>query len=226
MYQCWGKLVFLHWPVPDELIRPLVPGRLELDTFEGKAWLGLIPFTMWGIRPIFLPALPWMSTSHEFNVRTYVHLDGVPGVWFLSLDASNPLLVWGARTTFGLPYFRANMQVEQYGKTIYFRSRRRHSGAPPAEFEAACDLGEALPPAQPGSREFFLTERYCLYSERRGLLYRARVHHPPWPLCRAALSRMLSTMIESHGLPTPSGTPLIHAQAESLRVEVWRPEPV
>jgi len=221
MYQTWGKLLFLHWPVPEDVIRPLIPGRLQLDTFEGRTWVGLIPFTMWDIRPVFFPALPLMSGSHELNVRTYVHLDGVPGVWFLSLDAGNPLFVWGARMTFHLPYFHACMRLEQRADAIHFRSQRRDLSAPGAQFEAAWSPGEALPPAQPGSLEFFLIERYCLYAERRGHLYRARIHHHPWALRRATLLSLSSTMIESHGLPTPSGAPLLHAQAEPLRVEVW-----
>lgn len=221
MHQCWGKLLFLHWPVPEDIIRPLVPARLQLDTFDGRAWVGLIPFTMWGIRPLFFPALPVLSISHELNVRTYVHLDGVPGVWFLSLDAANPVLVWGARKVFHLPYFRADMRLEQAGQTIRYYSCRRKCGTPPAEFQAAWTLGEVMPPAPPGSPEFFLVERYCLYSERRGQLYRARVHHRPWPLCRATLGSLHSTMLESHGLPTPSGPPLVSAQWEPLRVEVW-----
>jgi uncharacterized protein len=222
MYQSWGQLLFLHWPVPEEAIRPLIPGPLQLDTFEGRAWVGLAPFTMWGIRPLFFPALPLVSESHELNVRTYVQLDGVPGVWFLSLDAGNPLAVWGARTAFHLPYFRARMQLEQNGQTIHFRSRRRHSTSTPrAEFEAVWDLGGVMPQAQPASLEFFLVERYCLYTAHRGRLYRARIHHGPWPLRQATLSKLVSTMLESHGLPTPSGAPLLHAQAEPLRVEIW-----
>src|SRR5262245_36899528 len=89
MRQTWAKLLFLHWPISPDQLRPLIPARLLIDTFEGTAWIGLIPFTMWGIRPPFLPAIPWLSSSHELNLRTYVHVNGVPGVWFFSLDASN-----------------------------------------------------------------------------------------------------------------------------------------
>src|SRR5215208_5984323 len=106
MHQTWDKLLFLHWPLPPESLRALIPTRLVLDTFEGNAWVALTPFTMWGIRPTLLPPVPWLSASHELNVRTYVHLDGVPGVWFFSLDASNLLAVLGARLGFHLPYFQ------------------------------------------------------------------------------------------------------------------------
>ena len=95
MYQSWGKLLFLHWPVPGDLLRPLIPEPLAIDTFDGTAWVGITPFTMWGVRPVFSPSLPFLSESHEMNVRTYVHLDGIPGIWFFSLDANNPVAVWG-----------------------------------------------------------------------------------------------------------------------------------
>jgi uncharacterized protein YqjF (DUF2071 family) len=226
MYQYWGKLLFLHWPIPAEAIRPLIPARLEIDTFENQAWISLAPFTMWGIRPPFFPPLPLMSRSHELNVRTYVYLDGVPGVWFFSLDASSPLVVWGARTAFSLPYFRARMRLEQEGQTIHFHSERKHADTPRAEFEAAWTLGGALPPAKVGSLDFFLVERYCLYAEHRGQLYRARIHHRPWPLRQATVSALHSTMMEAHGLPTPSGAPLLHGQGEPLRVEVWPLQPL
>jgi uncharacterized protein YqjF (DUF2071 family) len=150
-----------------------------------------------------------------------VYLDGVPGVWFFSLDASSPLVVWGARTAFSLPYFRARMRLEQEGKTIHFHSERKHSAAPPAEFEAAWNLGGELPPAKVGSLDFFLVERYCLYAEHCGQLYRAQIHHLPWPLRQARVSTLHSTMMEAHGLPTSSGSPLLHGQGEPLRVEVW-----
>jgi uncharacterized protein YqjF (DUF2071 family) len=226
MYQYWGKLLFLHWPIPVEAIRPLIPARLEIDTFENQAWISLAPFTMWGIRPPFFPPLPLMSRSHELNVRTYVYLDGVPGVWFFSLDASSPVAVWGARTAFSLPYFRARMRLQQEGQTIHFRSERKHPDKPRAEFEAVWTLGGALPPAKVGSLDFFLVERYCLYAEHRGQLYRAQIHHRPWPLRQATVSTLHSTMMECHGLPTPSDAPLLHGQGEPLRVEVWPLQPL
>jgi uncharacterized protein len=220
MYQTWGKLLFLHWRLPADVIRPLVPAGLELDLFDGSPWVGVTPFTMWGIRPAGLPALPLVSRTHELNVRTYVHRDGVPGVWFLSLDASNPLAVIGARVGFGLPYFRARMEVREDDASIRFVSRRAHPGAHPAHLEAEWTRGEPLPPAPPDSLDFFLTERYCLYAERGGRLYRARIHHAPWPLRRASLGRLASSMLESHGLPTP-GDPLLHAQGGPLKVGIW-----
>src|SRR5215211_2249224 len=188
MYQSWGDLLFMHWPVSVESLRPLIPEPLAIDTHDGTAWIGITPFTMWGIRPVFAPVLPRLSESHELNVRTYVHLDGVPGVWFFSLDASNTIAVLGARLAFHLPYFGARMSLEQRERTMYFTSRRTHPQAAPAEFEAVWTVGKRLPRSAPGSLEFFLTERYCLYSARGDALYRARIFHRPWPLHGAHLA--------------------------------------
>lgn len=226
MHQTWGKLLFVHWPVAPAALRRLVPQGLEIDTFEDRAWIGLTPFTMWGIRPALLPAVPLLSESHELNVRTYVHRDGVPGVWFLSLEASNPLAVLGARIGFHLPYFQARMSLEEEKETIRFSSHRTHPGAPPADFAAEWTRAERLPPAQVGSLDFFLIERYCLFSQHEGKLSRCRIHHRPWPLREARLTALSSTLLEAHGLATPPTKPLLHALGEPLEVAVWTPEGV
>ena len=224
MYQTWGKLLFLHWPVAAELLQPLIPSRLRLDTFEGQAWVSVAPFTMWGIRPIFFPPLPVLSQSHELNVRTYVHMEGVPGAWFFSLDASNALAVLGARLSLGLPYFRARMRLQEHQADIHFTSTRTHPGAPVAQFEGTWSRGEPRPSPLPDTLDFFLVERYCLYTTRRGQLYRVRIFHRPWPLCRVERLSFTSTMLESQGLPAPSEDPLLHAQGASIRVGIWPPE--
>ena len=134
MYQNWGSLLFLHWPLPAESLRPLIPKPLALDTFDGAAWIGITPFTMWGIRAAFLPPIPVLSESHELNVRTYVHLDGVPGIWFFSLDASNAVATLGARLTFHLPYFHARMRLERRNDTTlhFLRGAPAPMRPPPA----------------------------------------------------------------------------------------------
>ena len=111
--QVWDNLLLLHWPIPAERLRPLIPPRLEIDTWEGSAWVAVTPLVVRGLRPPFLPALPWASRTLEINLRTYVHLNGVPGVWFFSLDASNPLAVWGARLAYSLPYLRAKIRKRE-----------------------------------------------------------------------------------------------------------------
>jgi uncharacterized protein len=224
MYQTWGTLLFLHLPIAAERVRPLIPPRLSVNTFEGRAWVSVTAFTTWGIRPAFLPSLRVLSASHELSMRTYVHLDGVPGVWFISLGASNALAVWGARLALGLPYCLACRRLQERPSAIQFASTRTHPGAPAARFEATWARGAPLPPAVPGSLDFFLVERYCLYTTRRGHLSRVRIFHRPWPLRSVERLSLTSTMLESQGLPAPPEAPRLHAQAKPLRVGVWPPE--
>jgi uncharacterized protein YqjF (DUF2071 family) len=210
----------MHWRIEERVLRPLIPKGLEIDTFDGSAWIAITPFTMWDIRalPPFLPAIPGLSSMHEMNVRTYVFKDRVPGVWFFSLDANSAAAVLAARTFFFLPYYHAEMELDQDGNTIKYSSVR--SDEPPAELQATWTIGETLSFSHPGSLEFFLTERYCLYSERGGDLYRGRIHHEPWPLKNAALTFLNSTMIESRGLPAPKNAPVLH-YCEELKVDIW-----
>jgi uncharacterized protein YqjF (DUF2071 family) len=220
MRQHWGKLLFMHWPIDAKLLRPLIPKQLSIDTFEGSAWIGVIPFTMWGIRASFLPPIPGTSAFHELNVRTYVTLNGMPGVWFLSLDAANRLAVWGARKFYYLPYFNAQISLEQTDNTVHYSSTRQDTRGAAAQLKSTWIIGEHLPQSSPGSIEYFLTERYCLYSAHNGKVYRSQIHHSPWPLQEAKLTALSSSMIESHGLPAPKGDPLLH-YAEELSVDIW-----
>ncbi|HBB86599.1 MAG TPA: hypothetical protein DC047_03175 [Blastocatellia bacterium] len=223
MYQNWGKLLFMHWRIEEKLLRRLIPDALDIDTFDGSAWIGVIPFTMWGIRASFLPPIPGTSAFHELNVRTYVTLNGVSGVWFFSLDAANRLAVSAARKFYGLPYFNAKMALEQDGSRIQYSSTRADRRGPAAHLRATWTIGAELPPSAPSSLEFFLTERYCLYTRRKKELFRARIHHQPWLLQKAQLNSLDSTMIESHGLPPPEGDPLLH-YSEEQKVGIWLPE--
>ena len=220
MRQHWGKLLFIHWPIDAELLRPLTPAHLTIDSFDGSAWIAVVPFTMWGIRPSFLPPIPGTSAFHELNVRTYVTFNGFPGVWFFSLDAASRLAVWGARQFYYLPYFNADMALDQNGETIDYTSTRKDHRGPPAELKTTWSIGERLPQSSPGSIEWFLTERYCLYSEHQGQLYRSEIHHQPWPLQKADIGSLTSTMVESHGLPSPNSDPLLH-YCEELSVDIW-----
>ncbi|MCU1265781.1 MAG: hypothetical protein JWM21_2099 [Acidobacteria bacterium] len=218
MHQSWGELLFMHWRIDPVLLRPLMPQKLELDLFDGSAWIAIVPFTMWNTRALFLPPIPGISAMHELNVRTYVYYDGVPGVWFFSLDCTSAAAVLGARTTYFLPYYNADIKIGEEDATVDYSLTRTED--PPAEFHARWTIGESLPEAKPDSLEFFLTERYCLYSEHRGRIYRARIHHQPWPLRRAEISKLNSTMIEALGLETPEGDPLLH-YAKELKVDIW-----
>src|SRR6476659_8040843 len=180
MTQTWNDLLFAHWPVDTAALRRLVPGSFELDLFEGRAWLGVVPFTMTNVAPRFVPALPWVSAFPELNVRTYVTVGGKPGVYFFSLDAGNALAVGAARTLLNLPYYSAVRTVGTAGKMVAYASRRYSAQA---EFVARYrGLGDRRP-AFPGTLEHVLTERYCLYAVDHAFrAYRLDVHHPEWAL--------------------------------------------
>ncbi|HWS54940.1 MAG TPA: DUF2071 domain-containing protein [Pyrinomonadaceae bacterium] len=224
MYQSWADLLFMHWRVPVEALRRLIPPRLEIDTFEGEAWVGVTPFTLSGVRPVFTPPLPFVSEFDEINVRTYVHLDGVPGVWFFSLDANSTVAVAGARMLFRLPYFPADIKREQSDDTTVYMSARE--GDPAAYFGATWVVGEERGGAEPGTLDFFLVERYCLYTaDAAGAVYRARIHHRPWPLRKVRVETYRSSMVEAAGLGRPEGAPLLH-HGGPVDVEVWPLEKV
>ena len=220
--QSWLELLFLHWSVPVQALRPLIPPRLEIDTYEGRAYIGLVPFTMTGVRPVWCPAVPGLSSFHEVNVRTYVHQGGRdPGVWFLSLDASSRVAVLVARATYHLPYRFARMSlIRGAGGEVRYSSERLWPGPKPA----ACAMrywptGPAAP-AAPGTLEHFLAERYVLYAERRGRLLRGRVHHTPYPLQPAAFADLEESLVAAAGVARGTETPLAH-YAKGVSVEVF-----
>jgi uncharacterized protein YqjF (DUF2071 family) len=219
--QSWLDLLFAHWPVEARVIRPLIPQRLEVDEFDGTAWLAVVPFRMSGVMRRPLPDLPWISAFPELNVRTYVRREGKPGVWFLSLDATNPLAVWAARRFFHLPYHRADMKLTPEGVGIAYRSQR-----PGARFEGRYRPVSDPSPTRPGSLEHWLTERYCLYArDPRGALWRNDVHHAPWPLQKAEAEIPVNTMAAFHGIDLEKPPALLHF-ARRLDVVVWSSERV
>ena len=221
MHQTWGKLLFMHWRISQDLLRPHIPASLEIDTYGGSAWIAIAPFTMWDVRalPPYVRPVPGLSAMHELNVRTYVHNNGVPDVWFFSLDTNSHAAVLGARSIYHLPYYYADIEIKEHGRTIDYRLDRDDDDAP-AAFKATWKIGDPLPQSQPGSKEFFLTERYLLYAEHDDQLYRARIHHEPWPLQEAELTKWGSSMVEASRLKQPPGDPLVH-YAEELDVEIW-----
>jgi len=225
MAQTWHDLLFAHWPVPAAALRPHIPAHLEIDTYEAQAWLAVVPFRMSGVRLRGTPAMPWLSSFPELNVRTYVTLGGKPGVWFFSLDAGNPLAVAIARSWFHLPYFRAQMFCEERDGWIYYRSERTHRDVPSGLLEARYrPVGEVFS-AKPGTLEHFLTERYCLYTaDARGRIIRGEIHHPPWPLQLAEASFGRNTMAQASRLSLPNlSSPLPHFSRRQ-DVIVWQPQ--
>lgn len=212
MTQTWHDLLFAHWRVDAAVLRANMPAALPPDTFDGSAWIAVVPFHMTNVAPRAVPALPWMSAFPELNVRTYVTLDGKPGVYFFSLDAGNPLAVRAARLLFGLPYYRAEMQVGVQEDTVtYFSRRTRQTGGTTASLAGTYrPIGPRFRP-EPGSLEYFLTERYCLYTiDRRGERRRLEIHHPPWELQIAAAEFAVNTMTAPLGVTLPDSTPLLH----------------
>jgi len=227
----WESLLFAHWRVDAALLRPLIPAGLDIESFDGSAWIGIVPFTMTGVRASFLPPIPGTHSFHELNVRTYVRTPGGEeqdaGVWFFSLDAANRLAVRAARTTYGLPYFDAEMRLERSAGEVRYASRRTHRNAPEASLEAVWREGEPLPRSRPGSLEHFLTERYCLYAARGARLYRARIWHEPWPLRSAEVVSWRSTMVEALGIAEPGPIAAAHLRcADALSVDAMAPRRV
>lgn len=222
MSQSWHDLLFAHWPVDVAQLRALVPRTLPLDLFEGRAWAGIVPFRMTGVAPRGVPACPPISDFPELNVRTYVSVDGKPGVHFFSLDAGHRLAVAAARTAFGLPYFFAGMRVDREGDWIRYRSRR-HGAGPRALFEGRYRADGPARTPEPGSLDHFLTERYCLYTvDRRLRPVRLEIQHPPWQLQPAVLELQISTMAEAAGLTLPTTPPLLHFSERQDMVAYWR----
>jgi uncharacterized protein YqjF (DUF2071 family) len=212
--QTWEELCFLHWRVDAGALRGLVPAGLELDTHDGAAWLGITPFRLTGFRLRGTPPLPFVSSFPELNVRTYVTYGGKPGIWFFSLDASSRLAVEAARRLYRLPYVEARMSVGRRGGLVHYDSSR-----PGAVFSARYRGEGDLFRAEPGSLEWFLAERYCLYAEGGGDLHRAEIHHPPWTLQAAEVEIELNTM-PPPGLELPDEPPLAHFAARQ-DVVVW-----
>lgn len=228
MAQTWHDLLFAHWPVPPEMLRATIPASLALDTFQGQAWVGVVPFGMRGVRPRGLPPLPRFSAFPELNVRTYVTAPGgeKPGVYFYSLDAGNPLAVAGARLVYHLPYFYARMGLRRVSQWVSYSSRRSHPGAAPGNFVGQYRPNGPVFRSARGSLEEWLTERYCLYAvDRRGAAYRGDIHHVPWPLQPAEAELHFDVLITQHGIRLPDTAPLLHF-ARRLTMAAWMLDPV
>ncbi len=220
--QKWRELLFLHWSFPVDEMRRVVPAPLEIDTWNDRAWIGVVPFLMKDIRTSWMPNGTGLD-FHETNVRTYLIHDGVPGVFFFSLGARSWLAVRAARLAWSLPYFHAEMSSKRDGDRFSYGSTRRNE--PDAHLDVAWEVGEALGASPPGTFEHFLLERYVLYSfSRRNQLLRGHVHHGPYPAERASVTRIDQGLVTAAGLPlAPSTTPEVVHYAEGVDVEVFGP---
>jgi uncharacterized protein YqjF (DUF2071 family) len=225
LVQTWEKLLFMHWKVPVARVRPLVPERLTVDTYDGHAYVTLTPFALTGFRETYVPPIPFLSSFYELNARTYVHLDGSEhGIWFFSLDCSQLLAVIGARLFYSLPYFSADITMQDCEGWVQYESHRSGEPEGRAYFRATYQPGEPLP-YEKGSEHFFLTERYVLYSSPKGegTLLRARVHHEPGELHRASVRDFASDLFECAGVGPVEGEPILHYW-EAKKVQADLPE--
>lgn len=223
MFQSWRRLLFAHWPLPPEQLRPLVPQPLELETFEGEAWVGLTPFDLHGLRARFTPAVPGPSQFPELNLRTYVRLGDRPGIFFFTLEAGSDLAVAGARIFYRLPYHRASMEIREEDGWFHYRSERKGGGASfKGRYRPVGDVSEAAR----GTLEYFLTERYALYAVLRdGGVLRGDIHHRPWPLQPAEAEIEVNTVPGAHGIKLPDREPLLHYSARQDTL-IWAPKAV
>ena len=221
MFMRWEELLFLHWPVRAELIRPLIPDLLEVDTFDGWCWIGIVPFRMSGVRPRYIP---FAIDFPELNVRTYVKLGDRRGVWFFSLDAANWLAVRAARLL-GLPYYFAHMTLGSENESIRYEAIRLQK-SPSAEFNAVYRPTGSVYHAVPDTLDHWLTERYCLYSALRPnhVVY-GEIHHRRWPLQRAEVELFTNTMAEAAEIKLPNTNPICHF-ARFQEVVAWPIIPV
>jgi uncharacterized protein len=219
----WRDLLFAHWPVDVDVLRALIPPALEVDTFDGRAYLGIVPFGMEDVAPRGLPALPRVGAFPEVNVRTYVRHGGVDGVWFFSLDAGSRIAVEGARRAFHLPYYLASMSMERDGEATDFRSERRDRRGRPAELEVRYRPTGPAVPAAPHSLEAWLTARMRLFAvDRRGRLTRTEIGHGPWPLRPAEAVFRTESLAAAQGIPLPNEPPHL-LFADRLDVVAWWP---
>ena len=224
MAQTWERLLFAHWPLAEDVLRPLIPAGLSLQTFDGHAWLGVTPFVVSSIRARAMPPIPGARRFPEINVRTYVTRDAKPGVFFFSLDAGNAAAVTAARAVYSLPYFRARFRVTRTGTEVRYHAERIHHGAPPAEFRAVFRPTGPVRPAEQGTLAHWLTERYCLYAVGpTDRLLRAEIHHAPWPLQPGEAEIATNTMTRGLGFGLSPLPALLHF-SERLDVHVWPPE--
>jgi uncharacterized protein YqjF (DUF2071 family) len=223
MTQTWSELLFLHWKWDPDIVQASLPRGLKVDTFDGAAWMGVVPFYMRKVRPRFVPSVPWISDFLELNVRTYVRDEqGRPGVWFYSLDCNQPLAVWTARTFFHLPYQHARMKaVKEDDGSVYYECRRRGKESISAYKYRLDNLSSV---AEPGTLEFYLVERYLLYAQSPRGLRSGRVHHVPYPVSNVGLEAWDAEPLVQAGFEHPQRPPDHVCGSKGVDVRVYRLE--
>jgi uncharacterized protein len=221
MKQRWAELGFFHWAVSPDLISARLPKGLHVDTFDGKAWLGVVPFLMQRIRPIGLPPLPWLSWFHELNLRTYVYDDaGTPGVWFFSLDCNQPIAVEVARRCFHLPYQHAKMRSSITNSSVEYFCQRKKDPSGEVKYHYPRTVAPQL--AVLGSLEWFLIERYTLFStDPKGNIYSGRVHHNPYQIESMTYGESSTLPFSLNGFPEPETPPVSQICAKPVDVTIF-----
>jgi uncharacterized protein YqjF (DUF2071 family) len=222
----WRELLFAHWVVDASIVRRLIPAGLQLDLFEGRCYVGAVPFLMEGVTPRFVPPIPGLHAFAELNLRTYVKTGGKPGVWFFSLDAGQWLAVRMARRFFHLPYFDARFEIRLADGQVEYSAVRIHRGAANAKFSVTYrPLGPVYQPVA-GTLDAWLTERYCLYAaDAAGNIYRGEIDHQPWPLQQAEAVVHINTLGDWLGIEMNREPAALHF-AKSLDVRAWMPKRV
>jgi uncharacterized protein YqjF (DUF2071 family) len=224
IFMRWKNLAFLHWPIPPELLRPMIPRPLELDIFDGRAWIAVVPFEMEDVRLRVAPKIPTATNFPELNLRTYVRYGDRAGVWFFSFEAASRLAVHAARIVLNLAYYSAAMKVHAAAEQISYRSERIHRDSERASFQATYRPSGPGRHLQPGTLEHWLIERYCLFGQfPHGTIYFIDVHHPPWPVQDAIVEIADNTIASAAGIILPDRPPVAHF-AKSLEVVGWLPK--
>jgi uncharacterized protein YqjF (DUF2071 family) len=223
MYHRWAQMTFLHWRYPAVAVQELLPDTLDVETFDGSAWVGLTPFLMKDARLPGLPAVPWMSSFPETNCRTYVRdTQGRSGIWFFSLDAGRLAPALGGRAGYWLPYHWSDMSVQAENGRHRYRCRRRLPGPQGTRCDVETQAGDVLREDEHDELAHFLTARYRLFTVVAGRLAAAEVEHPPWPLRHTELISLDQNLLQAAGLPDPDGAPLLHASpGVDVRVGMW-----
>ena len=221
--QRWRDLLFVHWPIPAQLIQEKLPPGLEVDCHDGLSYIGVVPFMMWDVRPWWLPKFMAFNFL-EINVRCYVHHKGEPGVYFLSLDAASWLAVKAARIGWSLPYFHAGMSMSREGERITYSSMRKSKTV--ASFTTEYEILEPVNSTDINGIEFFLAERYLLFANRRNRLYRGQVHHAPYPLHRARIHSLEQNLIQIAGLEVADDMPALAHYSPGVDVDIFPLYPI
>ena len=216
--QEWRELTFMHWKVDPERLKPHLPDGLEIDLFDGEAYVGVIPFVMKNVRPRGLPSVLGISTFAEFNVRTYVIKDGQAGVFFLTLDAKSLVTCFYAPRAYGLPYRYAKANVKYEGESLQWRSRRSSDGA---ELIGSTSNKGPLQSSDSNTLEHYFFERYCLYTEHQGCIRRAYVYHQPWSFTEAEVNLESNSLLESYNMGLDALSPDLIHYSQGLLVKTW-----